>query len=103
MARKRCSDHEWFLTGACKTRLFALWFGAAERETEAHTPGELEKLIGATGPNSLTKDILPRLVSLGLVEQIGSKYQPVPMRNLAGPQQEMRRALEVFLTALAKL
>jgi hypothetical protein len=100
--RLKCTDQEWFLGAPNKTRLFELWFGSAEQETDPYTAKELEALVGAKGPNAF-KDILPRLISVGLVKQISDKYQPIPFSELSTPHQEMRHALEVFLSAIRRM
>jgi hypothetical protein len=102
VARNRPSDQDWLLDGSCKTRLFEFWFGQAERDAAPRSVLELERAVGAKGPNAF-RLILPRLMSLGLVSEADKKYQPVPYAQLPPGHQQMRHALEAFLAALRQL
>jgi hypothetical protein len=102
VARNRPSDQDWLLDGSCKTRLFEFWFAEAERDAPPQSALELERAIGAKGPHAF-RLILPRLVSLGLVTTVDKKYQPIPYSQLPPGHQQMRHALEAFLTALRQL
>lgn len=102
MPRLSCNDNDWVFGAPLKARLFDLWFRHAERMTAPYTAKELERVVGARGPNAL-RSILPRLLSLGLVRKLGDRYQPVPLQELSPGHQELRLALAALLMALEKV